>query len=101
MFSATKRLPTSIPQIDPEDYEDTDIPFGPGGTVTSSNEDQPIGVSFAAWLARDPKVWKGSPRYMKDMYWERHFYPSLDMILNDLHAKWHLPAGEYVIHIDW
>jgi hypothetical protein len=35
------------------------------------------------------------------MWWERNFYPDVQMIANDLHAKGLLDAGEYVINIDW
>lgn len=62
-----------------------------------------MGVSFAAWLARDPKEWNGDPddKDYIDMFWERNFYPDVQMIANDLHAKGLMPAGEYVIEIDW
>ncbi len=64
---------------------------------------QEMGVSFAAWLARDPDEWNGKAgdeRHV-DLFWERNFYPDVGMIANDLHAKGLLPAGEYVINIDW
>ena len=70
--------------------------------VDKINGDE-MGVSFAAWLARDPKEWNGDAkdkRFIR-MFWERNFYPCVDMIANDLHAKGLLPAGEYVINIDW
>lgn len=62
-----------------------------------------MGVSFAAWLARDIKEWNGYPgdiNYIA-MFWERNWYPDVQMIANDLHAKGLIPAGEYVIDIDW
>jgi len=68
-----------------------------------------MGVSFEAWLKRDPKQKLGpdgrgrsqSEDYCTKMWWERSFYPSLDMILNDLHDKGLIDAGEYTIIIDW
>lgn len=62
-----------------------------------------MGVSFAAWQARDPKEWNGSPNKacFINMFWERNFYPEVQMIANDLHEKGLLPKGEYVIEIDW
>ena len=82
----------------------------PGGKYDFENDTIPeeingdeMGVSFKAWLARDPKEWNGKPedaRYL-DMFWERNFYPDVQMIANDLHAKGLIPAGNYEINIDW
>jgi len=80
----------SVPS-EAEDYEND----------TLDADSQEMGVSFAAWLARDPKEWKGSPSYNRDMFWQRQFYPEVQMVANDLHAKGLIPAGEYVIEIDW
>lgn len=62
-----------------------------------------MGVSFAAWLARDPKQKVGEEKYdwSISMWWERNFYPDVQMIANDLHAKGLIEAGDYVIDIDW
>lgn len=78
-----------------EDFENDTIP-----DEVNSEE---MGVSFAAWLARDPKEWNGSSEDKEyiDMFWERNFYPDVQMIANDLHAKGLIPAGQYVIDIDW
>ncbi len=70
-------------------------------TIPQEINGEEMGVSFAAWLARDPKEWHGPDREYKDMFWERNFYPDVQMIANDLHQKGLLPAGEYVIDIDW
>jgi hypothetical protein len=80
------------------------------------NGDQ-MGVSFKAWLARDPKQpLKLSQKDKKlgdfqknieteqwciDLWWKRSFYPNISMVANDLYAKGLLPAGEYLINIDW
>ena len=57
---------------------------------------------FAAWLARDPTEWNGdkNKRFL-DLFWARNFYPHVEMVLNDLHAKGLVKAGDYVIEIDW
>ena len=83
-----------VPTKNPEDYKKSSIP-----DVINGNE---MGVSFAAWLARDPTEWNGdkNKRFL-DLFWERNFYPHVEMVLNDLHAKGLVKAGDYVIEIDW
>jgi hypothetical protein len=78
-----------------EDYDQTSIP-----EVINGEE---MGVSFAAWLARNPKEWNGDPKEKRflDLFWSRNFYPELQVVANDLHAKGLIPAGEYDINIDW
>lgn len=78
------------------DYENDTIPEEING--------EEMGVSFKAWLTRDPKIWYGKtsdPDYYVDMFWERNFYPSIEILTNDLYDKGLLPAGEYAINIDW
>lgn len=64
-----------------------------------------MGVSFAAWLARDPKqmlTTKGDQdSWSLELWWHRNFYPDIQMIANDLHEKGLVEAGEYIINIDW
>lgn len=62
-----------------------------------------MGVSFKAWLARDPNEWNGklSDLNYVYMFWQRNFYPDVQMVANDLHAKGLIEAGEYAIEIDW
>jgi len=65
-----------------------------------------MGVSFKAWLNRDPKQQlssdpDGKKSWDISMWWERNFYPDVQMIANDLHVKGLLPAGKYIINIDW
>jgi hypothetical protein len=82
----------------------------PNDTVPEEVNHAKMGVSFSAWLKRDPKTplrptdqtfkptgetWETS------MWWERNFYPDIQMVANDLHAKGLLEAGNYVIDIDW
>jgi hypothetical protein len=52
-----------------------------------------MGVSFKAWLERDPKTLSKRSHSM--------FYPHVSMVINDLYAKGLLKAGEYIINIDW
>lgn len=72
-------------------------------TVPEKINGEEMGVSFKAWLARDPKEWNGNPEDKRfvNMFWERNFYPDVQMIANDLHAKGLIPAGDYEIDIDW
>lgn len=92
----------TVPMQHPWDYENDTIP-------EKVNGDE-MGVSFKAWLERDPKqklnsedewVPDRSDAWGLSLFWERNFYPSVDMIANDLHAKGLLPAGKYAINIDW
>lgn len=88
----------SVPLECPYDIERDSIPEKVNGKV--------MGVSFAAWLARDPKRPlnsdnKDDREYGIDLFWSRNFYPSVDMIIQDLHTKGLLPDGDYVIKIDW
>ena len=68
-----------------------------------------MGVSFKAWLARDPEQPLSGDedhpardsQWAIDMWWERNFYPDVDMVASDLHRRGLLPAGDYMIIIDW
>lgn len=79
----------------PRDYANSTIPEEVNG--------EEMGVSFEAWLQRDPKQLFSNLEYdwELDMFWERNFYPDVQMIANDLHAKGLIPAGNYGIEIDW
>jgi hypothetical protein len=64
------------------------------------------GVSFKAWLARDPKQpladdKDSSGSWSIGLWWDRNFYPNFDVVVNDLHARGILEAGDYTIIIDW
>jgi len=78
-----------------DDYERGSVP-----EVVNHSE---RGVSFAAWLARDPKQKLPGRQedYCLSLWWDRNFYPDVQMVANDLHAKGLLDAGEYTIDIDW
>lgn len=85
----------TVPCKDVCDFENDTVPE----VVNHGN----MGVSFKAWLARNPK--QGLPgredTFGLGLWWARNFYPSVESIANDLHAKGLLPAGEYLINIDW
>lgn len=85
----------TVPDEEPWDYENDTIPEEING--------EEMGVSFKAWLARDPKEWNGEedPGYYIQMFWERNFYPTLESVAQDLHKKGLIPAGKYTINIDW
>lgn len=75
-------------------------------TIPEEVNGEEMGVSFAAWLARDPKQKLDTTdnwdrEHGLDLFWTRNFYPDVQMIANDLHEKGLLPAGDYVIDIDW
>ena len=87
----------TVPESDPYDYEND--------TVPENVNDPEMGVSFKAWLERDPKQKLSNPEDQQDyclgLWWDRNFYPHISMIINDLHAKGLLEEGEYIIDIDW
>jgi hypothetical protein len=62
-------------------------------------------VKFSAWLTRDPKqpLDRGvrTEGYAIVLWWNRNFYPDVQVIANDLHKRGLLEAGEYSINIDW
>ncbi len=82
---------------EPEDYENDTIP-------EAVNHEQ-VGVSFKAWLERDPKQLLSDSEcqqeYCLELWWDRNFYPHVSMIINDLYSKGLIEAGEYQINIDW
>lgn len=71
-------------------------------TVPEEVNHRKMGVSFKAWLERDPKepIADGGTSFL-DLWWFRNFYPDVQMIANDLHAKGLIEAGDYIIDIDW
>jgi len=64
-------------------------------------------TSFKSWLERDAtKLLETGDSYDRsqqglELWWERNFYPAPEMLANDLHQKGLLPAGKYIINIDW
>ena len=85
----------TVPSEEANDYENDAVP-----EIVNGPE---MGVSFAAWLKRDPKQPLNDDKetvYI-NLWWARNFYPDIEVVANDLHAKGLLEAGEYVINIDW
>lgn len=62
-----------------------------------------MGVSFKAWLTRDPKqpVGDRTEDWSIGLWWERNFYPSIEMVASDLCKRGLVEEGEYMIVIDW
>ena len=85
-----------VPCESPDDFENDTLP-------EKVNHEQ-MGVSFKAWLERDPAQalpGRDSDSWTTDLWWARNFYPHIDMLVNDLHQKGLLPVGDYIINIDW
>lgn len=79
-----------------EDYENDTIPFKINGSE--------MGVSFKSWLnTTEEDIKKGFPERETslELFWDRNFYPHVDMIIDDLHKKGLIEEGEYTIDIDW
>jgi hypothetical protein len=94
-----QRVKITIPD-EAYDYENDTVP------EVVNHED--MGVSFKAWLERDPKQLLNGPRpdwgdgtSSLNLWWERNFYPDVQMIANDLYEKCCIDAGTYTIDIDW
>lgn len=78
-----------------KDFENTEIPFKVNG--------EEMGVSFETWLNTSPQdTFKHfNDSWRNDLFWERNFYPHVNMIANDLCKKGLLETGEYDIKINW
>lgn len=88
----------TIPSEAYDDFENDTIP-----EVVNGEE---MGVSFKAWLERDPnQKLNTSDEWDRDhglsLFWKRNFYPDVQMVANDLHEKGLIESGEYCINIDW
>ena len=72
-------------------------------TVPEIVNHKEMGVSFAAWLKRNPEAPLENERddYFLMLWWERNFYPDIQMVANDLHKRGLLEKGNYAIDIDW
>jgi len=88
-----QRVSITIPD-EAYDYENNTVP-----EIVNGEE---MGVSFAAWLARDPKqpIADGGSHYIK-IWWNRNFYPDVQMVANSLYRMELIEAGTYTIDIDW
>lgn len=84
----------TVPCPDAEDYENESIPIEVNGDE--------MGVKFDVWKNCDPaSVGEGLEDWQAEIFWQRNYYPMLEMVANDLHAQGKLEAGEYLINIDW
>lgn len=86
----------TVPDEDWEyDYEETELPFKVNG--------EEMGVSFETWLNTTPEdtAKHFESGWENNLFWERNFYPNVNMIANDLHSKGLIEPGEYVIEIGW
>lgn len=93
-----QRVKITIPDEYADDYENDTVP------EEVNHDDR--GVSFKAWLERDPKQKLNSEDEWDrenglSLWWGRNFYPTVEMIANDLHEKGLIEAGTYTIDIDW
>jgi hypothetical protein len=90
-----QRVYINVPTKHPMDFEAIEVP--------EEVNHPDMGVSFAAWLERDPdKMIKSEHGFdFTKMWWHRNFYPDVEMIINDLYSKGLLPEGELTIDIDW
>lgn len=72
-------------------------------TILEEINGDEVGVKFSTWLARDPKqpVGKETEQWKIDLFWERNFYPDIEIIANDLCKRGLIGAGDYIINIDW
>ena len=78
-----------------EDIERTTIP-------EELNGDE-MGVSFKAWLERGIDEWNGADedkRFIK-LFWHRNFYPSVDIIAQDLFDRGIITEKSFDIVVDW
>lgn len=84
-----------------DDYDDSHMP----DSVPEEVNGEKMGVKFSAWLARDPKQKLSNKddqnSWSLDLWWDRNFYPEIEMVANDLCKKGLIEPGEYVINIDW
>ena len=108
--SNTYGKPYSFQQQDdckPRGTHEFTVPCEPWGydndTVQEIVNGSEMGVSFKAWLERDPH--KPLPdrddAFGLGLWWERSFYPDISEIVDDLYKKGLLEEGDYCINIDW
>ena len=89
-----QRVKLTVPD-EPEDYENDTVP-----EIVNHSE---MGVSFKAWLERDPtqQIPGQKQGYELDLWWSRNFYPHVQMVANDLCVLGLIEPGNYIIDIDW
>lgn len=72
-------------------------------TIPDDVDTNEMCVSLKGWLARDPKQPLANQKYDFELrsWWERNFYPQVDVLAQDLWKRGLLKAGKYTIIIDW
>jgi hypothetical protein len=87
----------TIPEGNLEEY---DFPNDSIPEIVNGNE---MGVSFKAWLERDPNqpIPNQTSDFQLELFYQRNFYPNIQVVANDLHAKGLIEAGDYTININW
>jgi hypothetical protein len=63
-----------------------------------------MGVKFDVWLntTEEEILAKFNGNELRaELFWARHFYPHLNMLINDLYDRGLIDDGHYVIDIDW
>lgn len=69
-------------------------------TLSEDLNEVKTGVSFKAWLETDPEKTMGGEEIDIKLWWWRNFYPSLQMVANDLYKKELIKRGKYFINIE-
>jgi hypothetical protein len=77
----------------------------PRDCVPEVVNDPEMGVSFEAWLSRDPDLGLSGEEEEDEwdlgLWWGRNFYPHVSMVANDLYKRGRLEEGDYLIKVDW
>lgn len=89
----------TVPSTYDDDYENDKVSEEDG----ADEDPDERGVSFKAWLERDPtqKVSGRTRKFELEMWWHRQFYPSINTVAFDLYQKGILEPGDYLISINW
>ena len=84
-----------IPDESNDEEMHDSIPFEVNG--------EEMGVKFKVWLETTPEDTRKhfNQDYQNVLFWKRNFYPDIQTIANDLHAKGLIEKGTYDIKIDW
>lgn len=81
----------SVPCEFSDDYDNDEIEVRVNGDE--------MGVSFKTWLAQEENFFDNW--FDECLFWHRNFYPSFEVVVNDLYEKGLIEAGDYVLDMDW
>ena len=56
--------------------------------------------SLEEWLAGEPPATL-TDAWRIEQWWQTEYCPELQVVVNDLHARGLMPAGDYVMHVWW